>query len=140
MPEYTQTGRPIAITTFLGDDALLLRSFAAYEGIFRPFRFDLDLLSEDNAIAFGDIVGQGERRRRDERDRRRAEGRGDRRGEDGYGGGLSSENVGVNKSVNAAKESAGVNFAMKAGKDFSTQAGKKLAPETISRFWEGRRV
>jgi type VI secretion system secreted protein VgrG len=55
---YTQEHRFIAIDTPLGDDVLLLRGFSGYEGMSRLFRFDLDLLSEDAAIPFADIVGQ----------------------------------------------------------------------------------
>jgi type VI secretion system secreted protein VgrG len=55
---YSQENRFIAIDTPLGDDVLLLRGFSGYEGLSRLFRFDLDLLSEDTAIPFADIVGQ----------------------------------------------------------------------------------
>jgi type VI secretion system secreted protein VgrG len=55
---YTQENRFIAIDTPLGDDVLLLRGFTGYEGMSRLFRFDLDLLSEDTAVPFADIVGQ----------------------------------------------------------------------------------
>src|SRR6267143_3403435 len=55
---YIQTERPIAISTPLGADALLLRSFTGYEAISQLFRFDLDLLSEKPAISFDSIVGK----------------------------------------------------------------------------------
>src|ERR1043165_5992466 len=55
---YVQTDRRIAISTPLGDDTLLLRSFAGHEGMSQPFRFDLDLLSEKNSISFDSIVGK----------------------------------------------------------------------------------
>ena len=55
---YIQTERQIAISTPLGDDALLLRSFTGYEAISQLFRFDLDLLSEKPSISFDSIVGK----------------------------------------------------------------------------------
>src|SRR5579863_5438389 len=55
---YTQENRLLSITTPLGDDVLLLQRFAGREGISRLFSFQLDLLSENNAISFDDIVGQ----------------------------------------------------------------------------------
>jgi type VI secretion system secreted protein VgrG len=55
---YTQQGRLIAIDTPLGDDVLLLQGFTGHEGISRLFSFHLDLLSDNNAISFDDIVGQ----------------------------------------------------------------------------------
>ena len=47
-----------SITTPLGANKFLLKSFRGSEGISRLFHFDLDLLSEDNAISFADIIGQ----------------------------------------------------------------------------------
>src|SRR5271166_1430937 len=55
---YTQDDRLIAIATPLGDDVLLLQGFTGHEGISRLFSFHLDLLSDNNAISFDDIVGQ----------------------------------------------------------------------------------
>src|SRR4051794_20656445 len=55
---YTQANRRIAISTPLGDDALLLRAFSGTESMSRLFRMDLDLLSENDAIALRDIVGK----------------------------------------------------------------------------------
>lgn len=55
---YTQENRLISIDTPLGTDALLLYGFAGYERVSRLFRFDLDLLSENDSITFTDIVGQ----------------------------------------------------------------------------------
>jgi type VI secretion system secreted protein VgrG len=55
---YTQTDRLIAINTPLGEDTLLLQGFAGEEGVSRLFSFNLDLLSENEAIAFEDIIGQ----------------------------------------------------------------------------------
>jgi type VI secretion system secreted protein VgrG len=59
----TQDNRLLAVTTPAGKDVLLLNSFSGVEGISRPFRFDLELVSE---IAAGnptkvkphDLVGQ----------------------------------------------------------------------------------
>jgi len=58
MPEPTQSTRHIAIETPLGTDVLLLKGLSAREEVSRPFELDLDLLSEDNAVNFDDIVGQ----------------------------------------------------------------------------------
>src|SRR5579864_8617657 len=58
MPEYSQETRIIAVQTPLGDDVLLLQKLTGAEGISRLFTFQLDLLSENSAIAFNDIVGQ----------------------------------------------------------------------------------
>ncbi len=58
MPTPTQATRHIAIETPLGEDVLLLQSFAAHEGISRLFEFNLNLLSENNEIDFDGIVGQ----------------------------------------------------------------------------------
>lgn len=55
---YTQANRRIAITTPLGEDVLLLRGFNSKESISQLFHFDLDLLSENDSIAFNDIVGK----------------------------------------------------------------------------------
>jgi len=58
MPEYSQETRIIAVQTPLGDDVLLLQKLKGVEGISRSFEFHLDLLSENSAIAFNDIIGQ----------------------------------------------------------------------------------
>ena len=55
---YTQQNRLISLETPLGEDVLLLQSFTGSEGISRLFRFQLDLLSEKNSIAFDSIIGQ----------------------------------------------------------------------------------
>lgn len=55
---YTQENRKLGITTPLGADALLLRSFEGSEAVSRLFRFDLDLLSEDDAIDFAALIGR----------------------------------------------------------------------------------
>jgi type VI secretion system secreted protein VgrG len=55
---FTQNERLISIDTPLGENKLLLQSFRGHEGISRLFEFQLELLSEDPAIAFNKIVGQ----------------------------------------------------------------------------------
>ena len=55
---YSQQERLIALTTPLGEDALLLAAFSGQEAISRLFRFDLDLLSEKGSIDFAQIVGK----------------------------------------------------------------------------------
>lgn len=54
----TQATRQIAITTPLGEDAVLLRSFQGQEAISKLFVFDLDLVSQEPSIKYEDIVGQ----------------------------------------------------------------------------------
>jgi len=54
---YTQANRPIAVATTLGDDALLLRGFQGLDGISQLFRFDLDLISTDDAIDIASLLG-----------------------------------------------------------------------------------
>src|ERR1051326_577159 len=58
MPEYSQEGRIIAVQTPLGDNVLLLQKLTGIEAISRLFTFHLDLLSENPAISFNDIVGR----------------------------------------------------------------------------------
>lgn len=55
---YLQTHRRLAISTPLGGDALLLRSFAGSEAISELFQFNLDLLSEDYSLKFDAVVGK----------------------------------------------------------------------------------
>jgi type VI secretion system secreted protein VgrG len=55
---FTQVDRPISVSTPLGDDVLLLRSFEGQEAISRLFFFDLDLLSPNDSINYQDVVGQ----------------------------------------------------------------------------------
>jgi type VI secretion system secreted protein VgrG len=60
MPTYTQAGRPLAVTTPLEDDALLLTGFAGQEGLSRLFSYHLDLLAGNGQeIPFEQILGQG---------------------------------------------------------------------------------
>jgi type VI secretion system secreted protein VgrG len=59
MPEtWTQKDRFLNLETKLGPDKLLLRSFTGEEGISRLFHFRLDMLAEDSAINFDDMIGQ----------------------------------------------------------------------------------
>ncbi len=56
---FTQSSNSLfSITTPLGQDKVLLRGFRGSEGMSRLFRFELDLLSEDQGITFTDIVGK----------------------------------------------------------------------------------
>ncbi len=60
MPKYSQANRPLAVTTPLGTDVLLLQQFSGEESLSKLFRFELDLLAESTAtIAFDSILGQG---------------------------------------------------------------------------------
>ena len=59
MPTYGQADRPIAITTPLGKDVLLLNGFRGQETISQLFSFELELLAEATAdIKFDKILGQ----------------------------------------------------------------------------------
>ncbi len=53
-----QKNRLISIDTPLGKDALVLTAFNATEEMSRLFRYELELISDDNAIAAKDIVGK----------------------------------------------------------------------------------
>ncbi len=57
--KYTQDGRPIAVTTPLGKDVLLLEAFTGTEELSRPFRFKLHMLAEQGTkIDFDKLLGQ----------------------------------------------------------------------------------
>lgn len=59
MANYTQADRPLAVTTPLGTDVLLLTGFTGAESISELFSFQLEMLAEaDRDIAFDGIVGQ----------------------------------------------------------------------------------
>lgn len=58
MATYVQGPSPILISTPLGADKFLLKKYQGEERISEPFRFTLELLSEDNAIDFTQIVGK----------------------------------------------------------------------------------
>lgn len=53
-----QTDRLLALETPLGEDKLLLTGLSGTEGISAPFRFDLELFTEDPSVSFEDIVGK----------------------------------------------------------------------------------
>jgi type VI secretion system secreted protein VgrG len=55
---FTQTDRALRIDTPLGPDAVMLRSFSGQEGVSQLFRFQLELVSEDDSISFDAIVGK----------------------------------------------------------------------------------
>ena len=60
MSGETQAGRPLAITTPLGTDVLLLTGLEGHEAISGLFHFQLELLADRNTpIAFDQILGQG---------------------------------------------------------------------------------
>ena len=53
-----QSHRAVAIGTPLGDDALVLRCLSGTEQLGRPFRYEVDLASEQDALSFEDLIGQ----------------------------------------------------------------------------------
>jgi type VI secretion system secreted protein VgrG len=55
---FTQTDRALKIDTPLKADTLILRSISGQEAISHLFRFQLELLSENDAIQFDQIVGK----------------------------------------------------------------------------------
>jgi type VI secretion system secreted protein VgrG len=59
MANYTQETRPMAVTTPLGKDVLLLVGFAGQEAISHLFDFQLDLIAENQTdISFDQLLGQ----------------------------------------------------------------------------------
>ncbi len=59
MANYSQAGRPIAVTTPLATDTVLLDSFSGTEAISEPFRFTLELLTESaTPLAFDKLLGE----------------------------------------------------------------------------------
>jgi type VI secretion system secreted protein VgrG len=56
---YTQDTLRLQITTPLGADKLLVRGFSGEEYISAPFRFDVEMVSEDDGLDFSAVVGQG---------------------------------------------------------------------------------
>ena len=59
MPKYSQADRPMAVSTPLGPDVLLLQQFSGSEFLSRLFRFQLEMLAESSTdIAFDQILGQ----------------------------------------------------------------------------------
>lgn len=57
MGKYRQSGRPLAISTRLGADGLLLESFMGTEGLSQLFRFKLALLAE-KPVDFKEVLGK----------------------------------------------------------------------------------
>jgi type VI secretion system secreted protein VgrG len=55
---YTQANRLIAVTTPLGEDALMLKGFQMRDEVGRPFVCELELRSADHTIKFDKIIGQ----------------------------------------------------------------------------------
>ena len=56
---YSQAERPIAVTTPLGPDVLLLERFRGTEAISSLFHFNLDLLAErSKEIPFEEVLGK----------------------------------------------------------------------------------
>ena len=59
MPEYTQAERPLAITTPLGKDVLLLTAIRGREAVSHLFSFQVELLAElTSEIAFDQLLGK----------------------------------------------------------------------------------
>src|SRR5262245_39372830 len=58
-PTYTQADRPLAVTTPLGSDVLLLVSFHGLETISKPFHYLLELVAPTGTmIPFERLIGQ----------------------------------------------------------------------------------
>jgi type VI secretion system secreted protein VgrG len=57
MATFTQTRRLLTVSSPLGQDVLLLTGFTGREEMSRLFRFQLEFLSENEAIDPGDLVG-----------------------------------------------------------------------------------
>lgn len=56
---YTQTDRPLKITTPLGPDILLARGIRGYEEISRLFKFKISLIADlNNEVRFDGIIGE----------------------------------------------------------------------------------
>jgi type VI secretion system secreted protein VgrG len=53
---YTQTNRPMRLYTPLGEDVLLLENIKGFEGISRPFKFTLDMLSENDSVSLSALI------------------------------------------------------------------------------------
>jgi type VI secretion system secreted protein VgrG len=59
MTAYTQSNRPMAVSTPLGQDVLLLVGFNGREALSQLFHFELELLAEKHApVAFDGVVGR----------------------------------------------------------------------------------
>ncbi|HXI52103.1 MAG TPA: hypothetical protein VNH84_11375, partial [Candidatus Saccharimonadales bacterium] len=53
----TQQNRLLAIGTALGEDALLVRKFSFTEQLGRMFQMEVDLLSDQTALDFNQLIG-----------------------------------------------------------------------------------
>jgi type VI secretion system secreted protein VgrG len=58
MASFVQTALPTLITTPLGPDALMVRSYRGEEAVSELFRYDLELYSQNASLDFTQIVGQ----------------------------------------------------------------------------------
>src|SRR4051812_46601580 len=59
MGRYSQINRPMAVTTPLGPDVLLLVKFSGIEALSEPFRYQLEMLAEDESdVRFDELLGQ----------------------------------------------------------------------------------
>jgi type VI secretion system secreted protein VgrG len=56
MANFTQDNRPMRVDTVLGEDVLLLAGFHGLESVSEPFEFQLDLISEDEAVDAEQLV------------------------------------------------------------------------------------
>jgi len=58
VPTYTQTDRPMKITTPLGEDVLLITGFRGHEEISHLFDFHVEMIADlENEIRFDKIIG-----------------------------------------------------------------------------------
>ncbi len=59
MADFTQKNRPIAVSTDLGDDKLLLEQFTISEGLSRPYHMLLSMLAQpEYTLPFDKLLGQ----------------------------------------------------------------------------------
>jgi len=59
MAEYSQSNRPLVVTTPLGPDVLLATGFSGREGLSQLFQFRLEAVAENQAdVAFDKLLGQ----------------------------------------------------------------------------------
>jgi type VI secretion system secreted protein VgrG len=60
MATYTQTNRPLQVTTPLGDNVLLITGFHGHEELSTLFLFELNLIAENSTVIdFSQLVGNG---------------------------------------------------------------------------------
>src|SRR6476620_5514822 len=60
MPPYTQTNRPLQVTTPLGGNVLVITGFRGTEQLSTLFSFELNLVAENSTpIDFGKLIGNG---------------------------------------------------------------------------------